>query len=223
MSFSNEWEQRYAENTHLSVWPWSDVVSLTRRHCRDLGAHSRVLELGCGAGANIPFFQALGVDYYAIEGSPTIAAKLRERLPQLASNIVTGDFTQPWAFVPGFALVIDRASLTCNGGHAIRRCLRQVYDALEPGGYFIGVDWYSILHSDYANGEQGEDLHTRKGFTSGSFAKTGNVHFSDQAHLRELFADFQLMMLEEKQALRYEPADGHRFASWLIVARKPLA
>lgn len=28
MGFNSEWEQRYAENTHMSVWPWSDVVSL---------------------------------------------------------------------------------------------------------------------------------------------------------------------------------------------------
>ncbi len=222
MSFSNEWEQRYAENTHLSVWPWSDVVSLTRRHCRTLGAGSRVLELGCGAGANIPFFEALGVAYHAVEGSPTIVATLHERLPHLADSIVTGDFTQPWAFAPGFDLVIDRASLTCNGGQAIRRCLRQAYDALLPGGFFIGVDWYSTLHSDYANGERGEDAFTRKAFTSGSFANTGNVHFSDEAHLRDLFQDFELVMLEEKQAVRYEPADNHRFASWLLVARKPL-
>ena len=36
MGFSPEWEQRYAENTHLSVWPWSDVVSLVHRHCKHI-------------------------------------------------------------------------------------------------------------------------------------------------------------------------------------------
>ena len=51
MSFSAEWEQRYAANTHLSIWPWSDVVSLTRRHhptlgpgvCPEVGRLGRVL------------------------------------------------------------------------------------------------------------------------------------------------------------------------------------
>ena len=46
MSFSREWEQRFAENTHISVWPWSDLVSLVRRHCKQLGPDSKVLELG---------------------------------------------------------------------------------------------------------------------------------------------------------------------------------
>ncbi|WP_337056935.1 class I SAM-dependent methyltransferase [Pseudomonas sp. USHLN015] len=221
MSFSIEWEQRYAASTHLSIWPWSDVVSLTKRHCRELGPGRRVLELGCGAGANIPFFQSLGVDYHAVEGSPTIAAQLRERLPELAATIATGDFTQPWPFAPGFDLVLDRASLTCNGEEAIRRCLRQVHEALVPGGFFIGVDWYSVNHSDARRGQPDADPHTRSGFTDGSFAGTGRVHFSDEAHLRALFADFELLHLEEKQSVRYEPADGHRFASWMLVARKP--
>ena len=34
MSFSTEWEERYSANTHLSVWPWSDIVSLVHRHCK---------------------------------------------------------------------------------------------------------------------------------------------------------------------------------------------
>ena len=58
MSFSQEWEQRYAENTHMSIWPWSDVVSLVHRHCKPLisAGGGECLELGCGAGAPIyPF------------------------------------------------------------------------------------------------------------------------------------------------------------------------
>jgi len=30
MTFSAEWDQRYIENTHLAVWPWSDLVTLVR-------------------------------------------------------------------------------------------------------------------------------------------------------------------------------------------------
>ena len=53
MSFSNEWENRYKAKTHLSIWPWSDLVSLVMRH-KPIKENFKVLELGCGAGANIP-------------------------------------------------------------------------------------------------------------------------------------------------------------------------
>lgn len=58
MGFSTEWEQTYKSNAQLSVWPWSEVISLTHRFC-DLNKDLIVLELGCGAGANIPYFMSL--------------------------------------------------------------------------------------------------------------------------------------------------------------------
>ena len=34
MGFDQDWEKTYASGTHLSVWPWSDIVSLVNRHCK---------------------------------------------------------------------------------------------------------------------------------------------------------------------------------------------
>ncbi|KTS72113.1 hypothetical protein NS274_21980 [Pseudomonas oryzihabitans] len=220
MTFSVEWEQRYAANTHLSVWPWSDVVSLTRRHCPALGPASRILELGCGAGANIPFFLQLAADYHGLDGSSTMIAHLRERFPQLEQQLLVGDFTEAWPLAPGFDLILDRASLTHNTTAAIRHCLVQVLAALRPGGLFIGVDWFSTAHSEVAHGQPDADAHTRTGYTSGPFAGVGRVHFADEAHLRELFTGFELLHLEEKHARRLEPADGRCIATWSLVARK---
>ena len=36
MGFDQDWEKTYASGTHLSVWPWSDIVSLVNRHCKPL-------------------------------------------------------------------------------------------------------------------------------------------------------------------------------------------
>jgi len=124
MGFSQEWEERYADNTHLSIWPWSDIVSLVHRHCKPLiAARGRVLELGCGAGANIPLFLALGWDYYAIEGSPAIVAQLHQRYPHLVNNIRVADFTTDQPFDSFFDVVIDRASLTHNNTSSIKNVM----------------------------------------------------------------------------------------------------
>ena len=159
MGFDAAWEKSYANNTHLSVWPWSDIVSLVNRHCKSLitKGGGRVLELGCGAGANIPFFQALGMDYYAVEGSPTIVKQLQERYTDLADKIHVGDFTQGQPFPYDFDIVIDRGSLTCNTTKAIRLALQIAFDSLKPGSIFIGTDWFSTNHTDFNAGERFED------------------------------------------------------------------
>lgn len=220
MSFSQEWEDRYQQNTHLSIWPWSDVVSFVMRHFRSKETSFRVLELGCGAGANIPFFLSLGAEYFAIEGSETIVNTLHKRFPELTQNIVVDDFTQTLPMEGPFDLILDRAALTCNNTAAIERGLCLVYERLKPGGKFIGIDWYSTAYSDYRKGSQGEDSYTRTGYKEGSFAGAGRVHFSDKTHLIDLFKRFEILVLEHKVVRRELPDDGWNFASWNLVAQK---
>ena len=86
MVISSEWDERYKDNTHMSIWPWSDLVSYVMRYAKSKKKIS-VLELGCGAGANIPFFLALGYEYYGIEGSSTIISKLKKRFPNIKKNL----------------------------------------------------------------------------------------------------------------------------------------
>ena len=219
MSFASEWEQQYSAGAHMSVWPWSDVVSLVRRHLRPLRPGLRVLELGAGAGANIPFLLSLGVEYFAVEGSETAVAHMLERFPQLQGRIVVGDFTRALPFDGHFDLILDRASVTSNTHAAVKDALRLVDAALAPGGLFIGVDWYSKQHAEYARGEP-VDAHARIGTATGQFAGVGPVHFADEPLLRQLFAGYELLALEHKLHERIIPAEAGAFASWNLVARK---
>ena len=219
MNFSSEWDGRYKASTHLSIWPWSDLVGYVMRYARPSGTGYRVLELGCGAGANIPFFQALNVEYCGIEGSPTIVEALKQRLPALKDSIVAADFTLDIPFSGNFDLVVDRSSLTHNTTAAIMQCLDMVATRLKPGGMFIGIDWFSKAYSEFPNGKDGGDNYTRTDYCLGPFANVGRVHFSDRAHLTELFSKFDLIVLEHKQIKREIPDDGWEFASWNFVAK----
>jgi len=220
MSFSKEWEERYQANTHLSVWPWSDLVSYIMRYARPTGSEFRVLELGCGAGANIPFFKKLGVQYYSIEGSSSIVNKLWRIYPEYKNNIIVGDFTQDIPFKEEFDLVVDRGSLTHNSTSAIKSSLKLVHNKLNPNGKYIGIDWFSTMHSDYQRGLSCEDNYTRCNITEGHLAHTGIVHFSDKTHLEELFSTFIIEVLEHKVIKREIPEDKFVFASWNLVASK---
>jgi len=222
MSFSKEWEKKYQDNLHLSVWPWTDLVSYVLRYSKPQKTVTfNVLELGVGAGANIPFFLALGVNYYGIDGSPTIVKELHNRFPTIQNQIVVGDFTENLVFDVDFDLVVDRAALTHNTTDSIINSLKLIHDRMKVGGGFIGIDWFSINHSDFVHGESFSDNNTCE-LNVGHLSGLGNVHFSSHEHMLELFHAFDVQVLEEKLVNRIMPVENAVFASWNVYAKKQL-
>ena len=222
MGFSNEWEEQYSSNQHMSIWPWSDLVSYIYRYTEVAKRPDmKVLEIGCGAGANIPLFQKIGADYYAIDGSHTIIRMLREKYPIYAKNLVVGDFTKEIPFDETFDVIVDRAALTHNTTVDIKNTVRLIEEHLSAGAQFIGIDWFSKNHDDFDIGDIVPDDEYTKLMkdVDGQFAGLGNVHFSDEAHLRDLFANFDIKVLEEKVVNTLLPVK-HQFASWNFVAVK---
>ncbi len=219
MSFSKEWNDAYKNNTHMSVYPWSDVVSYVMRYVRLLGSDMKVLELGCGAGANIPLFQNLNIQYFAIEGSEVIVKKLKEKFPQYSNSIIVGDFTKELPFIDTFDLIIDRASITHNNTDSIELCLELINKKLTKNGKFMGFDWFSTEHSDYKKRESKEDLYTVVDFKEGQFKGIGKVHFSDKNHIIDLFKNFEIQNLTHK-IIKDDFITDHVFASWNIIANK---
>ena len=219
MTLSTEWEQLYQANTQMSIWPWSDLVSYVMRYARPRDKNFRVLELGCGAGANIPFFKHLRVQYHAIDGSETSVRRLAEHFSEYKATIKVGDFTNEIPFEGVFDLIVDRSSLTCgNTTTAIKRGIKLVEEKLAVNGKFIGIDWFSTAHSSYLNGIQAGDAHTKTGFVDGPFQGLGKIHFSDRNHLVELFSGFRLPQLEHKVVSTVVPNNGLVVATWNFLA-----
>jgi SAM-dependent methyltransferase len=192
------------------------------RYARFDQGFSRVLECGCGAGANIPFFIKLGVEYFGVDGSTHIVSTLHKQYPDLKDRIAVGDFTRAIPFAQTFDLAVDRAAITHNTTEAIRRALMLVFGRLRSGGKIIGIDWFAADHSDASEGERA-DPWTRTNIIDGSFADVGVVHFSDSDHLVNLLesAGFAIERLEHKQTETMVPKSANRIAAWNFVAVKP--
>ncbi|MEK6780157.1 MAG: class I SAM-dependent methyltransferase [Bacteroidota bacterium] len=218
MNFSEEWDKIYAEGQQVSVWPWSDLVTYVMRHSKSMEFPFDVLELGCGAGANIPFFKTLGMGYFALEGSQTIVNQLHRRYPEYKDTILMADFTDNIPFEKKFDLVVDRASLTHNTTDAIKRCLNMIKSHLNIGGAFIGIDWFSKQHSEFEYGVFENDGNTKSKFPNGQFKDVGRTHFSDKDHIIELFEGFEITKLEHKIITQEIPFGNYKFASLNFVA-----
>jgi len=220
MGFSSEWENIYQANQQMTIWPWSDLVSYVMRYVKPGSQPLKVLELGCGAGANISFFQHLKADYYATEGSESAVTYLNSKYPLLKDKIKVADFTREIPFDTTFDLVFDRASITHNDTDGINNCISLIFKHLNPGGIFIGIDWFSTLHTEFKNGITQNDANTKDGFSSGQFHNVGQVHFSDGSHLQNLFRMFTFIKMEHKVVYQEFPQSDYQFASWNFAVTK---
>ena len=224
MTFSKDWDLRYSNNLHMSTWPWSDLVSSFMKLYDHKKSKINVLEIGCGAGANIPFFLSLNVNYFGIDGSATIIKKLKKKFPQISKNLVNGDFTQNLPFNKKFDFIIDRSSITHNTTNDIINCLSFVNNKLKKNAKFIGIDWFSTKHFEYKNGKKTNDIFTKTNYTNGEFGgkigSAGNVHFSNKHHIQNLFKNFKILNLQEKLIQTQIPNSPKLFASWNIIAEK---
>lgn len=226
MSVNNieSWDGRYKANTHRSVWPWSDLISLCERHVfSDLhkGPDLNILEIGCGYGANIPYMLATGGRYHGIDGSTTAIDELRKQYSLPSDQLACADFTQTLCFDKPFDLVVDRASITHNTDSAIRNCMSLIHSTLRPGGYLVGVAWFSTAHSEYPKGNSvPDDPYGRGGYINGPFADVGTVHFTDEQNLRDLLSNFEIVWMEHKVSQEIVPDNSHVNAFYNFVARK---
>ena len=221
MGFSKEWNEIYINNQQLSIWPWDEVIALTHRNFKQKD-NMVVLELGCGAGANIPFFSSIGAKYYAIEGSAHIVERLQNSFKSDKIHITCGDFTKGFGFeeiIGRVDLIIDRSAVTHNSTESIKSVVKLANQYLKPGGKFIGFDWYS-LDSDYfkTSDKITIDDYTFK-FNSGLLAGYGNVHGSDPAHIKDLFSEFKIEYLTHNIKTELMPTP-FRYSSFSFVAVK---
>lgn len=221
MAFCREWNELYLKGKHVSEWPWTDVVILVKRHVKK--DNFRVLELGCGWGANIPFFLSAGADYYATEGSGVAVDRILDNYPELAGKIRVCDFTKEVPFEDGyFDLVIDRGALTCNHLDDVKNCMGQVYNKLKPDGVFIGVDLVSTECSDFGKGVMGHDEFTYSNTGNGLYPNIGWMHFFDKSQLDEVFGDnhFKISYISHKKEEIKLRDENVVAAAWNVVASK---
>ena len=117
------WNNIYYKNKHLSQWPWTEVISLCNRYCKKqiYNKTNKILELGFGAGANIPFFLKKPIKYYGVEGSKVIFLKIKKKYKKIKKNILNKNFNEEIFPNLKFDLILDRASVTHNDKKNIKK------------------------------------------------------------------------------------------------------
>ncbi|AEU35830.1 class I SAM-dependent methyltransferase [Granulicella mallensis] len=223
---SNEatWDPVWEEIFQRKEWgkyPPEHVVRFVARNFYRATERSgvRILEIGCGPGANVWFMAREGFAVSGIDGSSTAIQKAGQRLSNegLAADLRVGDFAQlPWPDA-SFDGVVENVSLYTNPLNSIQRALREVHRVLKPGAPFLSSS-FSDRTWGYGLGEWVEpDSFTN--IQEGPIAGTGFCFFLKREKVPGLFQDFSDVTIERiSQTL---DGEQHLVEQIVVTCRKP--
>jgi SAM-dependent methyltransferase len=182
----------------------------------------RILELGCGPGANLWYLAREGFSAAGIDGSGTAIRQASERLAleSLDAELVVGDFTSLLDYFEPASVdaVIDIAAIQHNSREAANAALRGAFEVLKPGA--------PIFSKLVAAGSWGDGLGREIGprtFTdidAGPLVGAGLTRFSTREDVDALFASFGGLIVD--RAERTLEGGRSTYRHWLVSAARPV-
>jgi len=214
------WEQIF-QAREWGKYPPEHVIRFVARKFYSVKDRSkiRLMEIGCGPGANLWFMAREGFAVSGIDGSPTAIQRAHERLmgEGFTADLQVGDFRQlPWPD-DSFDGVVENVSLYANPWVSVQRALCEVHRVLKPGAPFLS-SFFTDGTWGYGLGEMVEPdgfVNIREGPLEG----TGFCLFLKRARVPELFRNF--IDLGVERICRTIDLERHFIEQLVITCRKP--
>lgn len=101
----------------------------------------KILDLGCGPGANLWYIAREGFNTFGIDGSPSAIKILQKRLDaeKLTASLHIGDISNLPFEDNFFDAVIDSECLYCNQKAASQKIISEVHRVIKPAGLFFSL------------------------------------------------------------------------------------
>ena len=218
----NYWENIYKKKKQLVEWPFSELISLFNRFkIKKKKKITRVLELGCGSGANAIFFLSKKISYTGIDFSKSVIKECEKKFYKRKNiKFYCMDISKPLKFVKKFDYIIDRGSLTHLSEKEIKNCVKNIYVNLRSKGIFFSIDLFSTNHSIFRKGKVYESYYTRIfKKKSDRYYNVGKISFFSKKKINNLFKRFQIIELIEKNLINYSKK-SEKYSFWQMVLKK---
>jgi SAM-dependent methyltransferase len=139
MSWDPVWSSVFS-NQAWGKYPNDDVIRFVASHYYKIPrrADVRLLEIGCGPGANVWFMAREGFTTYGIDGSDVAIEQAQVRLdrevPGWSGELRVGDIGKlPFADA-SFDAVLDNEAVCCNPWEASQAIYAEAWRVLKTGG-----------------------------------------------------------------------------------------
>lgn len=216
------WEEIFGSRD-WGKYPSEDLIRFVARNFYQIPdrANVRILEVGCGPGANLWFLAREGFHVAGVDGSQTAITKAMRRLDaecpgwRTRGELKVGDIARlPYADAV-FDAVIDNEALSCNGFAEARGMYAEIARVLKPQG--------RLYSRTFAAGSWGDGTGESLGggawiCAEGPLEGKGVARFTAEADIPELTAPFELDSIE----LLTWSSDNrrHTVKEWLIYGTR---
>lgn len=193
--YTGHWDEKFSSRA-WGRYPPEDLVRFMGRRFRDADRKLvRVLEVGCGPGANVWFLHREGFAVHGIDISQTAIDLATVRLAtenadihSPAADLRVGNFNNlPWAD-GHFDVVVDVFALYANTLEVISQALLEIDRVLRPGGLLYTKLW-GMNTTGFGQGLELEPG-TFDAIPTGPCANMGVTHFFTREEIKILFGRF---------------------------------
>lgn len=220
--YNKHWEDKF-KIFEWGKYPPEDLVRFIGRNFKDRDRKSiKVLEVGCGPGANLWFLDREGFQVHGIDISPTAIERAMKRLqiengtPAKALDLKVGDFSHlPWE-ADVFDIVIDNFAIYANPVAVIKQAISEIYRVMKPGAIGFAKFW-GINTSGLGEGDSLEER-TFTNIMNGPCTNMGVAHFVDKSELEMLFSNFDNVYIDK--ILRTDSIKCHEIEEYLCQFQK---
>lgn len=185
-SFSKEWEEIH-RNQEWGKYPSKQLVRFIARNFYNKDRKNiKILDFGCGAGANTWFLAREGFDVYAFDGSESAVNRAKEYLNKDGYNNVhfsVMDGTELDYASDMFDCVVDNVCIYANKKVHIEIMYKEVYERLKKGGKLYSA-CFGEKTDGYGTGKYIED-NTYENIEKGPLEGRAIAHFFTKDELKE--------------------------------------
>ena len=217
------WETVFSKN-EWGKYPSEDVVRFVERTFRDRDDRYKikVLEVGCGPGANVLYFAREGFDVFGLDGSAHALERCKKRLGDegLRAHLYHGDAIRLPFDDNTFDLVVDVECIYANNLADSYSIVGECVRVMVPGGHFFSKTFMSNLSgAETAESISGEPLTFTNMPDSPLHGEYGIIRLTSEEQIPQIYGSLESVVWDS--VIRTDQNRKLTIGEWLVSGRKP--